>query len=149
VKSATGFLLLLLVAQASAMRALIYKAPGGGEHGIHVDLYDKGQMVTGWLHSAGSAQHPARLLHAAWSPDSRFFVYTVSRSAPTSPRFGTFVFVRSRARVYDLAKFVSGTIIDSDVSLSSPCLFRSRRVAADGKVEHFEIDRSSIEWPEI
>jgi hypothetical protein len=162
VKATAGFLLLFLVAQASAgrpsssyiapdsnLRALIYKAPGGGEHGIHVDLYDRGQMVTGWLHSAGSAQHPARLLHAAWSPDSRFFVYTVSRSASASPRFGTFVFVRSRARVYDLANFVHGTIVDSDVSLSSPCLFHARRVARDGKIERCEIDLSRIAWPTI
>jgi hypothetical protein len=161
-KTALALLLLLaVVAQAPAgsprdsytapdskLRAFVYKAPGAA-HGIHVDVYERGEQVTGWLHSAGSAQNPARLLHAAWSPDSRFFVYTVSRSAPTSPRFDTFVFVRSRARIYDLSRFVQGTIIDSRVSLSKPCRFQTRRVAANGKVENFEIELSSIEWPEI
>jgi hypothetical protein len=160
-KAACVLLLFASVAQASTdppratytapdqkLRAFVYKAPGAA-HGIHLDIYNGGQQITGWLHSAGSAQHPARLLHAAWSPDSRFFVYTVSRSAPASASFGTFVFVRSRSRVYDLAHFIPGTIIDSHVSLSTPSRFRTRHVAADGKVQPFEIELSSIEWPKI
>jgi hypothetical protein len=75
--------------------------PGNTPDSEYVDVHGaNGQMITGWVFS-GSPGTSRRVLHAAWSPDSKLFVFTVSSHASRSG-FSKYAFVRSASSIRQL-----------------------------------------------
>ena len=109
-----------------------------------VDIYKADGALTGREgHSGGNPQ----VLFASWSPDSRFFVYTVVRRAGLHrSRPLVMVYVReSEYRFYDLADHVDGVIADPKWSFRRPSYLRGL-IGRSGGVRASEVDLSKIHW---
>ena len=132
------------------LRALVIptKKADGYFHESRVEMQSaSGQRIAVNDHSSPDREHGRGVVHAVWSPDSQFFVYTTTSSGGHSAwHFETFVFVRSLSRFYQLDQFVGGSIVDSEFSLFDRSGFHGRRMKSDGRHEDFEVQLSEIQW---
>ena len=113
----------------------IYKADGSltGREGASVDL-----------------QHPPSVF-GAWSPDSQFFVYSVTRREPSRPAtVSTLVYVRKNEyQFYDLKEYLHGVSAIRRWAFHGPSGLRVQAMTTTGTVHRFDVDLSKIPWHDL
>jgi hypothetical protein len=128
------------------LRAVVIPAkPGGSTETCLVDIYKADGALTDREGHSGSNPE---VLSASWSPDSRFFVYTVvRRTGLHRSRPLVMAYVReSEYRFYDVSDYVGGAIADSKWAFRGPSYLRGRLIGRSGSVRAFEFDLSKIRW---
>ena len=101
-------------------------------------------------HSSGDHEHGYGVIFAAWTPDSRFFVYSVASSGGHSAwHFPTHVFVRDRNRFFNLDEAVDHPFVTPNFILSAPNKFHSERLSPEGYGHEnvtMDINLQDIKW---
>jgi hypothetical protein len=117
----------------------------------YLDIYKADGSLTG--REGGSVtdlQHPPRV-SGAWSPDLQFFVYNVTRRAPSRPAtVSTLVYVRKNEyQFYDLRQYLPGVIAIPKWSFHGRSSLRGQVVTPTGTVRPFDVDLSKIAWQDL
>ena len=131
------------------LRAVVIptKKVDGDFHESRVELQKaSGETLALNDHSSPDREHGRGVLHAAWSPDSQFFVYsTTSSGGHVAGHFNTYVFVRSLSRFFELDEMIGCAIVDPDFMLSDSATLSGRR-ACGGEPESFRIHLADLPW---
>ncbi len=133
-----------LHAEAQDYGRIIYVAPDGtlrasviplhavdGNFSEHaVEIRDTaGKLLRRADYSSPDHEHGRCIMHAAWSPDSRFFVFSTTSSGGHSAwHTSTYAYVRSRNAVFYLDDLVGGPLVEPYFSFTSPATFFSKRL---------------------
>jgi hypothetical protein len=118
-----------------ALQAVIVPTSGGSENRIEL-MAATGKRLSFRDHSSPDGQHGRYVLHADWTPDSQFFVYsTCSSGGHSSWHYETFVYARRANRIYDLDDILD-PMVEAMFDLSEPDQFHSKRLNPDGGVDN-------------
>jgi hypothetical protein len=133
-----------LYAEAQGYGRVVYIAPDGslrasviplhivdGDFSEHaVEIHDSaGKLLRRADYDSPDHEHGRDIMHAAWSPDSQFFVFSTTSSGGHSAwHFSTYVYVRSRNAVFYLDDLVGGPLVEPYFSFTSPAKFFSKRL---------------------
>jgi hypothetical protein len=123
---------------------------GFNEHRIEIRSSD-GKPIAVNDHSSDDHQHGYGVIFAAWTPDSRFFVYSVASSGGHSAwHFPTHVFVRDRRAFINLDQAVDHPLVRPHFLLSPPNRFHSERLSPEGYGHQnvpIDINLQDVKWP--
>ena len=130
--------------------AVINPTGGGSEHRIEVEN-PKGGVIVSTDHGSPDGQHGRSVLHADWTPDSQFFIYSTASSGGHSAwHFNTFVYVRRTNKIYELDEII-GPLVDPMFDVSPPNKFHSKRLNPNGGVDaepiEVRLELSKLAWP--
>ena len=108
-------------------------------------------MLVSKDHTSPDGQHGRSVLHADWTPDSQFFIYsTASSGGHWAWHFNTFVYVRRTNKIYELDDII-GPFVDPMFDVSEPDRFRSKRLNPNGGVDadpiEVRVELSKLGWP--
>jgi hypothetical protein len=95
-----------------------------------VEIHDSaGKLLRRADYASPDHEHGRDIMHAAWSPDSQFFVFSTTSSGGHSAwHFSTYAYVRSRNAVCYLDDLVGGPLVEPYFSFLSPATFFSKRL---------------------
>ncbi len=124
---------------------------GFNEHRVEIrTLHGKRLALTD--HSSADHEHGQGVIFASWTPDSRFFVYSVSSSGGHSAwHFPTYVFVRERAAFFYLDE-LARPFVTPQFQLYPPNRFVSEArndKGVDYPNEAVELKLQDVKWPKI
>ena len=122
---------------------------GFHEHRVLI-LSTAGRRVAAESMGSADGEHGRGVLRAAWTPDSRFFVFsTASSGGHSSWHCATYAFVRSRRRIFYLDDLAGGPISRADFQVYPPDRLVSARISGDPAVESLPVDvyLSALRWP--
>src|SRR5262245_3875426 len=124
--------------------------PVFNEHRIEIRSAS-GKRIAVKDHSSNDHEHGYGVIFAGWTPDSRFFVYSVASSGGHSAwHFPTYVFVRDRSTFFLLDEVIDHPFVRPQFVLSAPNKFSSERLSADGIDKPnvpVELHLQDIQWP--
>lgn len=108
-----------------AVEALVATAPargaGAGESTVRLRT-PAGRLLAQTRQTSASGAHGYRVEHAAWTPDSQFFVFsTTSSGGHQAWRFPTYFFARRDGKIHLLDAYV-GPVTTPDFVVRSPHL---------------------------
>jgi hypothetical protein len=131
--------------------AVINPTGSGSEDRIEVKEPKRGTLASR-DHSSPDGQHGRSILHADWTPDSQFFIYSTASSGGHSAwHFNTFAYVRRTNKIYQLDDII-GPLVDPMFDVSSPNRFHSKRLNPDGGVDaepiELRVELSKLAWPD-
>ena len=130
--------------------AVINPTGTGSEDRIEVER-PKGTLIASRDHTSPDGEHGRSVLHADWTPDSQFFIYSTASSGGHSVwHFNTFVYARRTNKIYELDEII-GPLVDPTFDVSAPDKFHSKRLNPTGGVDAEPIDvrveLSKLAWP--
>ena len=145
-----GYGKIIHVSPDEELLAVINPTGAGSEDRIEVEK-PKGGVIAARNHSSPNGQHGRSVLHADWTPDSQFFVYsTASSGGHSSWHFNTFVYVRRTNKIYELDEMI-GPLVDPMFDVSRPDQFHSKRLNPNGGVDaepiEVRVELSKLAWP--
>lgn len=126
--------------------------PGPSEHRVVVQM-PHGDTIARNDHTSPDHQHGRAVLRAAWTPDSKYFIYSTTSSGGHSAwHFTTFVYVRALKRFFVLDDYV-GAITDPSFVVSPPDRIHTSRINPAGQERGtnerplpVEVNLSQLKW---
>lgn len=104
------------------LRVVVIVTGRGGES--QVEVRDGGEILLSRTYASPDGQHGFIVQHAAWTADSRFFVFSLASSGGHQPwHYPTFIYLRQRNKIEALEPY-TGLIAAPDFHLSAPDTIR-------------------------
>ena len=115
-----------------------------------LEIYKADGSLTGREGGSVDLRYPPRV-SGAWSPDSQFFVYSVTRTEPSRPAtVSTLVYVRKNEyQFYDLKDYLHSVSAIRTWSFYGRSGLRVHVVTTTGTVRRFDVDLSKIPWKDL
>lgn len=119
---------------------------GFNEHRIEIRSLNDQRVATN-DHSSVDHEHGYGVIFAGWTPDSRFFVYSVASSGGHSAwHFPTYVFVRDHRAFFNLDELLDQSFVKPQFVLWAPNRFLSERLSSERYVP-VDISLQDVKWP--
>jgi|GEM_PF-856175 len=148
--SLLSLFVLIGAAHAGELKALKYKSPDGkfivyvlpsrysGESKIIIKT-NKGKKLYSKDYGSEDGEHGFGVVRAAWTPDSHFFVYSMSNSGGHQPWHSPIDFFSiTDSKIHSLDDYV-GAIMDPNFELRKPDIIKADRQKEALDSEPFEI----------
>lgn len=117
-----------------------------GSHEGTIKIYRRGRLSIQRSFVSADGNHGQNIEHAAWTPDSRFFVFSTSSSGGHSPwHHWTFVWSRRDNNIHNLDDAYSPTMTE-DFRLKSPNILTTRFQDQKEEGRVFTVRLSQVRW---
>lgn len=101
---------------------------------------NESKLVTSRDHSSPRGTNGYYVVRAKWSPDSRFFVYSMASSGGHSPwSFPTFVFSRDKGAIVSLNDMIRGPTVSDSFEFSGPSTLTATTWEKQGSDKHIPV----------
>jgi hypothetical protein len=101
---------------------------------------DGARLVTSKDHSSPRGTNGHYVVQARWSPDSRFFVYSMASSGGHAPwQFPTFVFTRDKGVIVSLNELIGGPTTSEHFTFSGPHTLTAETWEREGSDKRIQI----------
>jgi len=112
------------------LRALVVASGKGGES--RVDIREGARLLLVRSYASPDGRHGFVVQHAAWTPDSRFFVFSLTSSGGHQPwHYPTYLYSRQTNRLVSLDGRI-GPLAEPDFRLSAPDVLNAKVIVNDG-----------------
>lgn len=103
------------------------------EHAVEIRT-KSGKLLFREDYSSSDHEHGRNIVHAQWSPDSRFFAYSTTSSGGHSAwHCTTFAYNRALNKVFDLDDLIGGPLVEAIFYFGPPSTFHSKRINPIGQ----------------